>query len=373
MVNLDKNSIESKAMSWLRFPLAAFVVFIHTDYSTDGSNLAYYIGTLLSNGIAQVAVPTFFFISGYLFFAKIDRFGIKEYVHIMKRKFMALAVPYLLWIALAFYGYSALRGFGDIQPWDVYKIFWAQSDGYVVTSVFGYKFSILSSPSGCGVLWFVRDLMVAMVMSPIVWVIVRRLKLYAIIVFILPYLLYLGIPVRGFGLVALCFFPLGATFSILGYRVTYVLSRFGRIIISCFLILVILKFVLDVNSITYHRLLVQGLIMFGVAACLVIARVCVISGSVLWLIPLGETSFFVYVFHALPIFYPAEHMIDKIAYWSQYGPTIAYFTNWVGRIIVCVVIFYVLKLCMPNLLSMLTGGRLKKSTHESLVTNASKV
>ena len=94
-------------------------------------------------------------------------------------------------------------------------------------SVFGYEFSILSSPSAIGVMWFIRDLMVAMVLSPIVWWIVRRMRMWSLVVFFLPYILYIGVPVQGFGLAALCFFPAGATFSICGKDVVQSLTRWG--------------------------------------------------------------------------------------------------------------------------------------------------
>lgn len=314
MVELKNDSIDSRILSWLRFPLAALVVFIHTDYSRNTADAAFYIGTFLSGCVAQIAVPAFFFISGYLFFAKLENYGLQEYKTIMCRKAKTLLVPYLLWIALAYYGYGLWTGFSsDVKPWDFYRIFWAGSDGFTATSPLGYSFSLLCTPAGLAVLWFIRDLIIAMILSPLIWWIVRKCRLYSIVLFLLPYLLTLGIPVKGFGLVALCFFPIGATLSILGYGITDVFVRKRRILISLFAVLLVIKFILDINNAHYHRILPQMLTIVGVAAAFGIAYVALQYKFSEKIIVLGEISFFVYVCHTLPIFYPLTHITNYIS------------------------------------------------------------
>ena len=66
----------SKVIDWLRFPLMVMVVMIHVslckemDYSLPINEMpiSAVIWYLLAHGICWAAVPTFFFISGYLFF-----------------------------------------------------------------------------------------------------------------------------------------------------------------------------------------------------------------------------------------------------------------------------------------------------------------
>lgn len=228
MIDLFHGSHTSKVLEIMRFPLAALIVFIHTSFSPDKTDLSFYLGNLITQSIATVAVPTFFFISGYLFFAKYTTFGWKEYSNAIRKKILTLAVPYFLWIAIVYYGMGVLTGFKNgPEPWDLYRIFWAESDGIVAKSLFGYSFSILSTPSALGVLWFVRDLMVAMLLTPIMWYIVKHLKMWSIIFFLIPYFLFLAVPVKGFGLVALCFFPIGATFSICGKDIVNVVTGWG--------------------------------------------------------------------------------------------------------------------------------------------------
>lgn len=78
-VDTSKLGDESETISYLRLPLIVLVVMIHSkfdgvvvngvDLMHEGSFPCYStISTLISNIIASIAVPLFYFISGFLFF-----------------------------------------------------------------------------------------------------------------------------------------------------------------------------------------------------------------------------------------------------------------------------------------------------------------
>lgn len=78
-VDTSKFGGESETISYLRFPLIVLVVMIHSKFDGvvvngvglmhDGGFPCYStISTLVSNIIASIAVPLFYFISGFLFF-----------------------------------------------------------------------------------------------------------------------------------------------------------------------------------------------------------------------------------------------------------------------------------------------------------------
>lgn len=365
MINLSRDSRTSRTLSFLRFPLAALIVFIHTGFSNDTADPSFWFGKLLSEGVANVAVPAFFFISGYLFFAKYDNFGCHEYLHAMKRKFLTLGVPYLLWIALVYYGMGAYTHFiGSPHPWEFYKIFWASSDGYVAKSIFGYEFSILSAPSGMGVLWFIRDLLVAMALSPLIWMIVRKFRMWSVILFLIPYFLYIAIPIQGFGLVALCFFPIGATFSICGKTLEVRRRGIQLVILTIFLVLLLTKFILDINSIHYHRIINQLMIISGVAASIVIGDIimnCAKMDNISkWICFIGEASFFIYVGHALPIFNLLNKILTMLQDIPIVGYTLYYFLYWGLRLAIVTTTYFCMKRYCPRILSVLVGGRVNK-------------
>lgn len=360
MINLARESRTSRVLGVIRFPLAALIVFIHTSFSSEDGDLSYYLGNLITGCIATIAVPAFFFISGYLFFAKYHTFGWHEYVLAMRRKFMTLAVPYVLWIGIVYYGLGMLTGFKNgPEPWNLYQIFWAESDGFVAKSIFGYSFSILSTPAALGVLWFVRDLMVAMLLTPVFWFVTKRLRLWSVALYMIPYLFFIAIPIKGFGLAALCFFPIGATFSICGKDIVEVAARWKVWIISAFLVLLLIKYGMDVMQMRYHRVLGQLLIIVGIAATVVIGGHIVdrYHGLSMWLYTIGETSFFVYVGHALPVFIVLDKYIQHFQGIPYIGFTLYYFIWCSLRIAVVVGLYYGLKRLCPRLLSVMVGGR----------------
>lgn len=360
MIALKRNSKESLAIDWVRFPLAALIVLIHTPFTDDRSDFAFYLGKAVSENLADIAVPTFFFISGYLFFAHYEKFGWNEYRNMLIKKSCTLLLPYIIWNAIVylFLMISHLHTdgtFGDIMPWELHKIFWAQNDGYVATSLFGYKFSILCTPV-CGVLWFIRDLMVAMLMSPIIWWIVRRCKLWALILFLIPWVLYIGIPIKGFGLMALCFFPLGATFSICDKDIFKYIRPGGAIISIIFVIIWSINSFISFNS-NVPRLLNQLLILTGLVSILYISYICTSCKSYRIICKLGEASFFIYVCHTLFVFYPLHYILDPLETIPYIGDSLIYVLSFLIKLGICTVGYFILKNLCPSLLSIAVGGR----------------
>ncbi len=80
-VILTDDVLQSRTIDLLRFPMAVMVVFIHmnpvvvkwadADFSLiSGNGLYNLLGILISNILTHMAVPTFFLISGFLFFLK---------------------------------------------------------------------------------------------------------------------------------------------------------------------------------------------------------------------------------------------------------------------------------------------------------------
>ena len=106
----------SNAIAKLRFPLIVAVVLIHcniSDYNVAVGHLYGYkwFRLIAIHLVADVAVPAFFFIAGYLLYANID-FTWNNYVHKLRNRVKSLLVPYLLTIvsynlviSLIFVGY----------------------------------------------------------------------------------------------------------------------------------------------------------------------------------------------------------------------------------------------------------------------------
>lgn len=116
-VDTSKFGGESETISYLRFPLIVLVVMIHSKFDGvvvngvglmhDGGFPCYStISTLVSNIIASIAVPLFYFISGFLFFFKTAFFSFDVYCSKIKKE---QNYTYSLFM-LEFICYSAVAG-----------------------------------------------------------------------------------------------------------------------------------------------------------------------------------------------------------------------------------------------------------------------
>ena len=114
----EDNSILSKTISLLRFPLAFMVVWSHVSFTVniDGlqklaifehSGYAYF-RTCSIECFASISVPLFFFISGFLFFYKTEWSKKEAYISKLRKRVKSLLVPYLFWISGATSLYSPI-------------------------------------------------------------------------------------------------------------------------------------------------------------------------------------------------------------------------------------------------------------------------
>ena len=100
----------SMRITSLRFLLAIFVVFIHNNFTVEyiaqlveqGAEDIYFkpnivsewIQLVITQGLAQCAVPLFFLFAAYLQARKADC-----YKTLLKKKLKTLVIPYVLWIS----------------------------------------------------------------------------------------------------------------------------------------------------------------------------------------------------------------------------------------------------------------------------------
>ena len=140
--------------------------YIPSDYSNAGLNIIGYIVSL-----ARASVPSFFIISGYLFFYGVKKFTFGVYQEKIFRRAKTLLLPYILWnifcASLFLFKVCVLKfpGLGIIENGNVDWIkfiegfiFIEQADGYP------YAFAF----------WFIRNLIAFVILTPAVWLVARR-------------------------------------------------------------------------------------------------------------------------------------------------------------------------------------------------------
>lgn len=174
---MERDSLTSSTIDFLRFPLIVLVVCIHSIsswFTLQPFNPSLYgltVAVFVFKTVCSVAVPLLFAISGYLYFLKYD--GSRQfYVRQYKRRLYSLLIPYVLW-NLIFYAASAF-GVSDAIPVDadwLMKVFCS----YDVTDTTdpAMFFSPMRTPIDFP-LWYVLDLMILSAAAPVIGYILRH-------------------------------------------------------------------------------------------------------------------------------------------------------------------------------------------------------
>ena len=183
----------SMRITALRFLLIVLVVFIHNNFRAedifknaleDGyTPFAYenglfgrWVQIFISDGIAKCAVPLFFMFASYLQFMKNDSYDV-----LLKKKARSLAVPYFLWplLNIGFYVGVKLLVQAVFPAMLDRKNYFPMSEWGVkgwLHAFFGYENMAEGRTFGgyVGQLWFVRDLFILIVFSPLLRLAVRK-------------------------------------------------------------------------------------------------------------------------------------------------------------------------------------------------------
>lgn len=204
----DNTGSMSSAISWMRFPLIFMIVLLHCYCAIDAHGhpdffqWVYPFGLLLG----ETGVPAFFFISGFLFF-----YSSKVYSQKIQSRVHTLLIPYLFWNGLILMAYVLLWLMGKPM-----LIMGKSIADYDLVDFLRAFIDRGSWDSGNGVpmlcpYWYIRNLMVICVFSPIIYYSIRYLKWIPVLAF---FVWWISIPYNGMIASSLLFFSIGAYFSI---------------------------------------------------------------------------------------------------------------------------------------------------------------
>lgn len=200
-------------------PLAILVVFAHSfgeppEYRIPSEAFASGLNAMdiynllrlfFSRVLSQVAVPAFFVISGYLFFIKANVYDWGFYKRQWSKRLFSLLIPYLLWNIIAAVCQMATDPSKPVGDYLTLDIFWNYSHWQ----------DLADGPSADGplvpALWFVRDLMVVVLLTPLLERLLRVTK--GLVVVAMLYLALMGIGPSILHCAAL-FFSIGAYMSV---------------------------------------------------------------------------------------------------------------------------------------------------------------
>ena len=316
----NRTDLRSQALDLLRFPLAVVILTVHVfgtgvlavhgvEYSLENIPVMSGVMGFINAFLKDQSVPIYFFISGYVFFIG-DEFTKDVYVRKLKNRIKTLLIPYIIWNTAAIlmqaalflpYFRSLLPGLAMVETdWSftgVLQCYWNLTKG-----VFAAWYPDAGSlfPQNAP-LWFIRDLMIVVLCTPLIYRFLKWARNYAVWLFGVSWFV-LNYWQLGHVLqlsTAFFFFSWGAYLSIAKKDMLEYFERFFKVSLVAYPLLSLLH----VASVywcpeitdTIKRLnVVAGLFFaYNVSAWLLKHNVCKVSAF------LASASFFVYVTHAL--------------------------------------------------------------------------
>lgn len=382
-----EEELQSQTIMWLRFPLALLVLLIHVNpqnrevftpiQTIDICHLTvgniYSILGRVGYYFSLVAVPFFFFTSGYFFFYRLKGWGVSCYIEKIKKRLKTLVVPYVLWnlislfLALLNKLLAVAIGYSSITDLECYLtkikigVLWNASVwNEEATNLFGWSIS-MSGPFLLP-LWFLRDLIVmSFVLSPVIYYGIKYLKGWFIGLLALACILNLS-TLPGIGVSGLFFFSMGAYLSIQGKNMVafFRKGRWGYYLVA--LVSLVLCVAFDGTDVVLVAIPIYR--MAAVASMVSIVSFLLSKGT--WKVrpQLAQTSFFVYALHNMVVLKVsclglAITVTERLFFASRHtsGYIVSYLVSPFLGAAFCLILFVLLKTYFPKCLNMLTGGR----------------
>jgi surface polysaccharide O-acyltransferase-like enzyme len=368
-MGLDIEQRQSKVLNAIRFPLIVLVVFMHGTYtnnclhspiSLEGKKIYDLISEMISTDLGSCAVPCFFIISGYFFFYKKEVFNIHFYKTQLRKRVKTLLIPYLIWNMIfiiipvlincffVHYGKSfECYSLSLIKNNSFFDLFW---------SVYKYPpiFQPIDSP-----LWYVRDLMCMVVLSPVFYFFFHYTKIYGLIALTIIYLFGLNTNIPGLNVTSFLFFGIGAFCALKNINMVDLFSRYRSVAngLSIVLLIVIAYFRYTDSQLTDY--FIRFFSMVGIVAMVNLVSSLIEKETLIAkLISLSSAVFFIYAIHDTYIIgFIGKIYSFKNSLLTWWELVIRVFLISVTCVLVCYYLYILTKKIMPRVLSILVGDR----------------
>lgn len=355
------NKYLSDKLKVISFFLMIMVVFLHSynliirmdDNTTliiNGYNS--FIQYFVSNGLTRIAVPLFFIISGYLFFLNIKYGFISEFLVKYKKRIYTLVLPYLFWSIFGVLFYLFLQTIPISKPFFTKELIKNYSFTDLLYAVFCKPISYQ--------LWFVRDLIVLVFLSPIIFWSLKKFTYFTLLLFLITWLI--GFDYILFSNTALFFYTIGLFFSQKRINLKKLkLKKLYYVFTIVWIKLILCKTVLTYIGFENNWMLIileKTSIFFGILGIWFSYDKLFENKDVsnLKIYPISQYSFFLYAFHE-PILTVFKKVLYFILGTTELTSFIIYLSAPIFTIFLVVLCGFYLKTVSPRFYSLITGGR----------------
>ena len=333
------NTYLSNKLKILSLIAMVLVVFIHSYF--------------ISQGVARVAVPIFFTISGYLYFLSYKS-TVNDYITKTKKRLKTLVLPYLLMSFFIVLSYTFI-----LDP--LFGHYINKSINIFHNSITDTLRVIFIDPLPYQ-LWFLRDLILLSFLSPFIYYLLKYLKIYFILI-----LIFLWLPITSFSFYifsneAILFFSLGAYLTTKQDILLQIRKRRVNYFFTItWLLILIIKSVVDIKlgiNNTFSCILLKISIIWGGVAVWTLYDICINKEGVNKCLLKNSTySFFIYLIHEPLLLSTLKKLSSLIIKKNELFLLFFYFFNAFLTIVICIIIAKVLRKYTPKLYSIITGGR----------------
>lgn len=362
----------------LRFPLVVLVVFLHCkgepgrlhiDWLHLGLVDGYdFLRNYISNVVSCVSVPTFFLMSGYLFYHHVDNLTYSLFKDKIKRRLKSLAVPYIFWILLFLVGnlFFVFRNTESCNLWQSFCEYFAEHGHWhilwdcnlmeVKTPAIGFVQD--NSAPLLVPMWFVRDLMVVALCSPMLWWCIRKIDVLFIVVLGICYLFQLWPYMHGVSSVSFFFFSIGIFMCKHAQKMDAFLKNTGWLIMFFSVLLSLLLVYLTDTQNVCQQFVLRGYAIMVCISSLFIGYLCVEMKGTYLLQRLSKASFVVYAAHMVFVSkYVGVGLHCLMPANSVSLLTLKYLLVPVFTIAICLLVYFAFRKFCPKMMMLLNGGR----------------
>ncbi len=335
----------------VNFILAVMVVLLHSqniliyeDVLSDAVSGGEYF---ISNTVGNLAVPSFFMISAYLFYRNYDK---SKIISKYKTRAKSVLLPYLLWNLMYYIAFAILVRIPMIasimQTGEVPVSF-----KELVTSLLFYKYN--------GVYWFMYQLILYIALAPLIWMVMKQK--FGFVFMLVLYFINFGwsrIPAVAYGihLDMLVFWCLGCYFATHKAEMFEKVER-GKATAGCCIASVLLlglRFVIEFNEIKlpYGNFILYSLLLINVVVFWFGLNVLQYENTFWWM----KITFFIYSVHPLLVDFVKKGLAAILPH-NQMVAAVNYLLAAGISLLVVFAVAKLLKKICPALWGILNGGR----------------
>jgi len=346
----------SEKIKIISFFSILLVVFLHA-YNLDSTEQVepIFFGTatwavqdVISNGFTRIAVPLFFLFSGFLFF--LNTHNGNGFLAKMKKRCHTLLIPFLIWSLFGLIFYFVLQSIPQTAVFFTKERIADFSFEKWLLTIFVYPIPYQ--------LWFIRDLMILVILSPLLYLMLKNLKVWIFI----PIVIFWVYVANGFqnSIEALLFFLFGGYVAV--FHPHWTELRYERkviwILFLWIFLLVIKTIMVSANfeplqsRIIFKLSIISGILAFWGLYDLVLGKL----SNKRYLLQLCGFTFFIYAAHE-PILTIFKKLLFIIFRKTPTGHLIVFGIAPVLTILLTIGLGFMLRKYFRFVYETLTGGR----------------